>query len=96
MKDIEYFVALFDESFNYVAKKNEMDFHIRFWDSNKGIVARRYYSLEFLGKSSANGICSHFECCFDPLEKEKLLQVFSDGPNANLLFLKVLAEKCKE
>ena len=65
LKDVEYFVALFDESFTY----------IRFWDSNKDVVATRYYSSEFLGKSSANDICSHFERCLDPLEKEKLLQV---------------------
>ena len=34
LKDVEYFVALFDESFNCVAKKNnkkkQMDLHIRF------------------------------------------------------------------
>ena len=34
--------------------------------------------------------------CLDPLEKEKLLQVSSDGPNVNLFFLKVLTEKCKD
>ena len=34
-------------------------------------MATRYYSLEFLGKSSANDICSHFEQCIGPLEKEK-------------------------
>jgi hypothetical protein len=96
LKDLEYFVALFDESFNYVAKKNQMDLHIRFWDSNKDVVATRYYSSEFLGKSSANDICSHFEQCLGPLEKEKLIQVSSDGPNVNLLFLKVLAEKRKD
>ena len=39
--------------------------------------------------SHANYICTHFECCLDPLEKEKLLQV-------HLLFLKILAEKCKD
>ena len=66
-----------------------MDLRIRFWDSNKDVVATRYYSSEFLGKSYANDICTHFECCLDPLEKEKLLQV-------HLLFLKILAEKCKD
>ena len=30
LKDVEYFVALFDESFNCVAKKIQMDLHIRF------------------------------------------------------------------
>ena len=43
LKDLEYFVALFDESFNCVAKrkKKKMDLHIRFWHSNKDAVATR-------------------------------------------------------
>ena len=60
MKDIEYFVALFEESFNCVAKKTQIGLHNRFWYSNKDVVATRYYSSEFLGTSSANDICSHF------------------------------------
>ena len=93
LKDLEYFVAFFDESFNYVSKKQkQMDLHIRFWDSDKDVVATRHYSSEFLAESSGNDICSHFEQCLCPLEKEKL-QVSSDGPNVNLLFLKVLTEK---
>ena len=58
-------------------------------------MATRYYSSEILCKSSANEICSHFACCLDLLEKEKL-QVSSNGPNMNLLFLKILAEKHKD
>ena len=73
-----------------------MYLHIRFWDSDKDIVAITYYSSEFVAKSSANDICSHFEQCLGPLEKEKLLQVSSDGANMNLLFLKVLTEKHKD
>ena len=72
-----------------------MDLHIRFWDFNKDVVAARCYSSEFLGKSSADDICSHFEQCLGPLEKEKLL-VSSDGPNVNLLFFIVLTEKRKD
>ena len=73
-----------------------MDLYSRFWDSSKDVVATRYYSSEFLGKSSANDLCSHFEQCLGPLEKEKLLQVSSDRPTVNLLFLKALTEKCKD
>ena len=76
-------------------KNKQIALHIRFWHSNKDVVATRYYSSEFLGKSSANDICSHFEQCLGPLEKEKL-QVLSDGPNLNLLFLEVLTEKRKD
>ena len=78
LKDIEYFLALFDEYFDCVAKKTQMDLHTRFWDSNKDIVAARYYSSELRGRSYGNDIRSHFEQCLDPLKKEKLLQDSSD------------------
>ena len=58
-------------------------------------MATRYYSLEFLGKSSANDLCFHFKQCLGPLEKEKLLHISSDRPNMNLLFLRVRTEKRK-
>ena len=76
-------------------KKKKKVLHIRFWDSNKDVVATRYYSSEFLGKSSANDLCSHFEQCLRPLQKEKLLHISSDRRNLNLLFLKVRTEKPK-
>ena len=76
-------------------KKKKMDLYIRFWNSNKNVVATRYYSSEFLGKSSANDICSHSKQCLGPLKKEKLLQISSDGSNLKLRFLKVLTEKRK-
>ena len=58
-------------------------------------MTARYYSSELLGKSSANDLCSHFEQCLGPLEKEKLLHISSDRPNVNLLFLKVRTENHK-
>ena len=72
-----------------------MVLHIGFWDFNKDVVTTGYYSSEFLGKSSANDLCSHFEQCLGPLEKEKLFHISSDRPNVNLLFLKVRTEKHK-
>ena len=93
LKELEHFVALFDESYNKVVKRSQMDLHVRFWDLSSDIVATRYYSSEFLGKTSAEDICSKFEQCLGSLEREKLIQVSSDGPNVNLLFLKNLAEK---
>ena len=37
-----------------------------------------------------------FEDCLNPLEKEKMIQVSSDGPNVNLSFLSILEEKRKD
>ena len=92
--ELEYFVALCNESYNKVEKQGQMDLHIWFWDNSEDIAGTRYYSSEFLGKAAASDICLKFEKCFDLLQKEKLMQV-SDGPNVILHFLKILGEKKK-
>ena len=48
LKDVEYFLALFDESFNSVSKKTKTN------GLAYSILGFKYYSSEFLGKSSAN------------------------------------------
>ena len=47
--------------------QEEIDFHIKFWDNSEDVVATRYYSCEFLGKTSATDICWKFEKCLGPL-----------------------------
>ena len=69
LKDVDHFVTLFDESFNCNVKTNQVDLHIQFCDSNKDIATARYYGSEFLGKSPANDIWSHFKQFLGPLEK---------------------------
>ena len=54
-----------------------MDLHIRFWDSNKDVVATRHYSSEFLGKSSPNDICSHFKTVYCSIRERKTSSSFS-------------------
>ena len=75
-----------------------MDMHIRFWDDSNNKVATRYYNSEILGKSTAKDILGHFEKCLGELgkQKQKLIQVSSDGPNVNLSFLRMLQEKRNE
>ena len=96
LKDLEHFASLFDESFNCVAKKIKKNGSVY---SVLGFQQRpcsyKVISSEFHGKSSANDICSHFEQCLGPLEKEKLFQVSSDGPNVNLLFSKSLQKSVR-
>ena len=46
----------------------------------------------FMGKSAAIDVLEHFNSCVESIEKHKILQVFSDGPNVNLSFLKLLDE----
>ena len=87
---------MFDESYNYVTKKSQMDLHIRYWNEIENKVGSRYYSSEFLGKTAAVNLLDSFIKCLSKLDKSKLIQVSSDGPNVNLAFLKLLNEKRKD
>ena len=88
LKEASNFVALFDESYNYVTKKSQMDVHIRFWDKTTNKVLTRYFTSKFLGKTSAKDLMDSFISGISGLDKSKLIQVSSNGPNVNLALLK--------
>ena len=92
LKEASNFVALFDESYNYVTKKSQVDVHIRFWDKTTNKVVTRYFTSKFLGKTSVKDLMDSFISCISGLDKSKLIEVSSDGPNVNLAFLKNLQE----
>ena len=54
------------------------------------IVTIRYFNSKFIGKAAAQDIYKKFNECISELDENKLLQVSSDGPNVNLVFLDLL------
>lgn len=91
-----YYSVSFDESLNNVVQKGQMDFNVRYWDEDFNRIATRYLGSEFMGRSTAGDVLETFLAGVKDLDQAKLLQVASDGPNVNLLFLKNLAEYRKE
>ena len=59
--EVEHFVFLLDESHNQVIKKDQMDLHVRFWDSTTNSVKTRYFNSHFLGKAAAADILKSFK-----------------------------------
>ena len=49
--EVIYYSLSFDESYNRIMKKGQMDLLIRFWDSAKDRVQTRYLDSPFLEKS---------------------------------------------
>ena len=92
LKEIPFYSVSFDESYNKVMKQGQMDLHIRYWNSKTDRVNIHYLNSSFMGKSAAIDVLEHFNSCVESIEKHKILQVFSDGPNVNLSFLKFLDE----
>ena len=73
-----------------------MDIIIRFWESETYCVATRYPGSEFMGRYTAEDILQIFLASISDLVQSKILQVASDGPNVNPLFLKNMAESREE
>ena len=94
--EVIYYSLSFDESYNRIMKKGQMDLLIRFRDSAKDRVQTRYLDSSFLGKASANDIYEKFTSAAKVLNPTRFLQVSSDGPNVNLAFLNIVNDKRKE
>ena len=72
-----------------------MDLYVRFWNTSKELAEARYLTSHVLGGEKADDILKKFETgVAKKIHKANdLLQVASDGPNVNLLFLKLYEEK---
>ena len=47
-KASSFYSVLFDESMNSVLQEEQMDIHIRFWDSENSLVETRYFYSQFM------------------------------------------------
>ena len=90
---LPFYSALFDESYNDAIKRGQMDLHIRYWDSETDSVKVHYLVSSFMGKSTTKDVFEHFDSSIQIIDRAKLLQVFSDGPNVNLAFLELLKDR---
>ena len=86
LKKASYIVPCFDESYNSVIKKGQMDVLVRYWDVRLNKVNTRYVKSEFMGKAAANDVLAKFETASSELDRTIFIQVSSDGPNVNLKF----------
>ena len=67
LMELEHFLALSFESHDKVEKQGQTYIHIGFWNNFEDIVATRYYSSRFLGKTGGADIFSKLEKCLGPL-----------------------------
>ena len=95
LKEVPYDTTLGDESYK-ISKKGQMGLHVRFWDDAYYEVKTSYWNSGFLGKASADDVFSKFNDCLSSLNRSKILQVSSNGPNVNLAFLNLVHENRKD
>lgn len=96
LKNVDFFVACFDESMNRIEKKEQLDIAIRFWDTAKSEVVTRYWTSVFLGHTTADKLVNAFVSSFDPPILQKLVQASRDGPTVNWSFIDKLQDKLQE
>ena len=81
LEKANHFVTLFDESYNYVGKKGQMDTHFRLWDDDTNTVITQYLDSVFLGKTSAKDIFEKYGSSCASIDKSKIIQNSCDGPH---------------
>ena len=96
VRKCDVFVACFDEAFNRIAQRGQMDIVLRFWDSSKNVVVTRYLNSTFLGHATAKDLEKNFREGLLGLSDKNILQVSMDGPSVNWKFLESLRESRDE
>ena len=74
------YVICFDEAFNEISKKGEMDIVIRFWVSSMKKVCSRYLFSSVMGHTTAEDIKDNFLETLSEIKLCNRVQVSVDGP----------------
>ena len=80
----------FDESLNHMLQDNQMDIHVRFWDSEKSQPETRFLTPMFLKKATAEDLQQELLHGIMNNDPEKMSMLSMDGPNVNWLVLKLV------
>ena len=89
LKKCDEIVVCFDEAFNVISKRGQMDIVVRYWDDKTNQVSTRYLTSSFMRHSSAEDVLSAFKDGISELPLHSIMQVSMDGPNVNWSFLKM-------
>ena len=87
--EVDNVVSQFDELYNDVLKKDQMDLHVRYLDS----ITTRDYISQFLGKAASKNVLEKFKQCMSGIDRDKLLQVSMNGSDVNTSFLWMLPKQ---
>ena len=61
IRDAPCCTVSFDECMNKIFQNDQMDFIVRYWDSNTGQVSVRYLGSEFIDHATATDLLTHFK-----------------------------------
>ena len=65
LTEVPFYSLSFDESYNRVLKKSQMDLLVRYWDDHADMVTTRYFGSTCLGKAAATDVYKEFKSVSD-------------------------------
>ena len=87
------FTSCFDEAFNRISKRKQMDVHTIYFDDEKMQVVRNYIGSHFMGHATADDTYKSLKKVHKDLDlSHNLVQLSMDGPNVNLKTLQIVQE----
>lgn len=94
VRQSDFFMVIFDEAFNDILQKEQMDILVRFWRADE--VVTRYLGSQFLGSAKSEDLLQALKAGIAGLDLRKLIQIGMDGPNVNLKLHKLFVEDRKK
>ena len=95
LHEVHFYSLSFDESYNSILKKEQLDVLVRFYDADREKVVDRYLCSKFLGHTRADNILDSLREAIHELELEKIINIGMDGPAVNHRLLRLLNEERK-
>ena len=92
LKKCKEIVVCFDEAFNEISKRGQMDIVVRYWNEESNQVSTRYFGSSFMGHRAADDVLAAFLEEISELQLQVIMQVSMDGPSVNWCFYKKFNE----
>ena len=89
-----WYSVYFDESYNDIINKSQMDIVVRYIFNNK--VVSQYLTTKFLGHTTAEDLKESLLSALQNLDESKLVQISMDGPNSNWSMYRKIKDYRKE
>ena len=87
------FVLCFDNAFNRISKRKQMDVHDIYFDEAKQKVVRSHIGSSFMGQANADETYKSFKDVHGDLDlTHNLIQISMDGPNVIWAAIKIIDE----
>ena len=88
IKALRVYIVLFDESISSVLQEEQMNIHIRFWDSENSLVQTRYFDSEFMYCVNQDNLYQSITRSIEDLPETNMNQISTDVRNANWAVLR--------